>query len=79
MNRATWLQDRRMQKFLDVLGRWEAGKLSMMEAGELLGMSERQFRRYLGRYEKTGLRCGRSAAWQGVAQAGPLGGCPADA
>src|ERR1700745_2344667 len=55
MNRATWLQDRRMQKFLDVLGRWQAGELSMMEAGELLGMSERQFRRYRDRYEEDGL------------------------
>ena len=54
MNRAAWLQDRRMQKFLDVLSRWEAGELSMMEAGELLGMSERQFRRYRGRYEEDG-------------------------
>ena len=55
MNRATWLQDRRMQKFRDVLSRWEAGKLSMMEAGELLGVSERQFRRYRDRYEEDGL------------------------
>jgi transposase len=55
MNRAAWLQDRRMQKFCDVLGRWEAGQLSMMEAGELLGMSERQFRRYRDRYEEEGL------------------------
>src|SRR6266446_8770266 len=55
MNRATWLQDRRMQKFRDVLSRWEAGELSMMEAGELLGMSERQFRRYRERYEEEGV------------------------
>ena len=55
MNRTAWLQDRRMQKFLDVLSRWEAGELSMMEAGELLGMSERQFRRYRDRYEEDGL------------------------
>jgi transposase len=54
MNRTTWLQDRRMQKFRDVLGRWESGGLSMMEAGELLGMSERQFRRYRDRYEEAG-------------------------
>jgi transposase len=54
MNRAVWLQDRRMQKFRDVLSRWERGELSMMEAGELLGMSERQFRRYRGRYEEDG-------------------------
>jgi hypothetical protein len=28
-----------MQKFRDLLSRWEAGELSMMEAGELLGMT----------------------------------------
>lgn len=43
-----------MQKFRDVLSRWESGTLSMMEAGELLGMSERQFRRYRDRYEEEG-------------------------
>ena len=31
MNRATWLQDRRMLKFRDVLSRWERRELSMME------------------------------------------------
>jgi hypothetical protein len=55
MNRTTWLQDRRMQKFRDVLSRWESGELSMMDAGELLGISERQFRRYRDRYEEAGL------------------------
>jgi hypothetical protein len=55
MNRTAWLQDRRMKKFRDVLSRWEAGELSMLEAGELLGMSERQFRRYRDRYEEDGL------------------------
>jgi transposase len=55
MKRAAWLQDRRMQKFRDVLSRWESGGLSMMEAGELLGMSERQFRRYRHRYEEEGM------------------------
>ena len=55
MNRATWLQDRRMQKFRDVLSRWERKELSAMEAGELLGCSERQFRRYRTRYEEEGL------------------------
>lgn len=49
MKRTAWLQDRRMQKFRDV-----GGDLSMMEAGELLGMSERQFRRYRDRYEEAG-------------------------
>jgi transposase len=55
MNRTAWLQDRRMQKFRDVLSRWERGDLSMLEAGELLGMSERQFRRYRDRYEEDGV------------------------
>ena len=54
MNRTQWLQDRRMQKFRDVLSRWEQGALSMEEAGELLGMSERQFLRYRRRYEEEG-------------------------
>jgi transposase len=55
MNQATWLQDRRMQKFRDVLSRWERKELSAVEAGEVLGCSERQFRRYRHRYEEDGL------------------------
>jgi hypothetical protein len=43
-----------MLKFRDVLSRWERRELSMMEAGELLGMSERQFRRYRERFEEEG-------------------------
>lgn len=37
MRRTAWLQERRMQKFRDVLSRWDRGELSMLEAGELLG------------------------------------------
>ena len=55
MNQATWLQDRRMQKFKDVLRRWERRGLSAIEAGEMLGVSERQFRRYRHRYDEDGL------------------------
>jgi transposase len=55
MNRTAWLQDRRMQKFRDVLSRWERKELSALEAGEILGVSERQFRRYRRRYEEDGL------------------------
>lgn len=54
MNRTAWLQDRRMQKFRDVLSRWERRDLSMIEAAELLGMSERQFRRYRLRFDEEG-------------------------
>ena len=55
MNRTTWLQDRRMQKFRDVLSRWERKDLSAMKAAEILGVSERQVRRYRRRYEEEGL------------------------
>jgi len=55
MNRTRWLQDRRMQKFRDVLSRWERKELSALEAGELLGCSERQFRRYRHRVDEEGI------------------------
>ena len=55
MNRTAWLQDRRMQKFRDVLSRWERKDLSALEAAEILGVSERQFRRHRRRYEEQGL------------------------
>ncbi len=54
MNRTTWLQDRRMAKFVRVLSRWQGGEISAAEAGELLGCSERQFRRYRRRFEEEG-------------------------
>jgi transposase len=41
-------------KLRDVLSRWEADELSQLEAAELLGMSERTFRRWSGRYETEG-------------------------
>jgi hypothetical protein len=55
MNRTAWLQDRRMQKFRAVLSCWERTELSALEAGELLGCNERQFRRYRVRDEDDGL------------------------
>jgi Winged helix-turn helix len=54
MDRTTWLQHRRMQKFRDVLSRWERKVLSR-RLGRILGMSDRQFRRYRVRYEEEGL------------------------
>lgn len=62
MTGSDWREDRRMQKFRDVLSRWEAGRLSQLEAAELLGCGERQFRRYRNRYNEDGeegLRDGR--------------------
>ena len=54
MSRTGWLQERRMEKFDDVLGRFEAKRLSAMDAAELLGMSERTFRRYRRRWDEDG-------------------------
>ena len=62
MNRTAWLQDRRMQK------------LSMMKAAELLGMSERQFRRYRERFEEEGKRSDGPPSGQGFAEADRGGG-----
>jgi transposase len=54
MNRTTWLQERRMQRFRDVLSRWEKRELSALDASEILGCSERQFRRWRRRFEEAG-------------------------
>lgn len=55
MDRTTLPQDRRMSKFEDLLRRWHDGDLSGAEVGEMLGCSERQFRRWRRRYEEDGL------------------------
>ena len=54
MRRTEALQGVRMIKFLDILGRYEAAEFSQLEAAELLGMGERTFRRWRGRYEDEG-------------------------
>ena len=54
MSRTGWLQERRMEKFEDVLGRFDAKRLSAMHAAEFLGMSERTFRRYRRRWDEDG-------------------------
>jgi transposase len=43
-----------MTKFANVLKRWEHKELSAQEAGEILGCSERQFRRWRRRFEEDG-------------------------
>lgn len=42
-------------RFEEAYSGWNEGRLTQAEAGQLLGMSERSFRRYLGRYEAEGL------------------------
>ncbi len=51
MRRTEQLQGLRLMKFEDVYGRSYRGELSQSEAAEVLGMSERTFRRYRDRFE----------------------------
>jgi transposase len=54
MRRTEQLQGLRLMKFEDVYGRSYRGELSQSEAAEILGMSERTFRRYRERFEADG-------------------------
>lgn len=54
MDRAKVLQGLRMMKFEAMAERWEQGALSQAEAAEILGMSERNFRRWYGRWLEEG-------------------------
>ena len=54
MRRTEQLQGLRLMKFEDVYGRSYRGELSQCEAAEVLGMSERTFRRYRDRFEADG-------------------------
>jgi transposase len=54
MRRTEALQGVRMTMFLNLLNRWESAELNQEEAAELLGVSERTFRRWTRRYEEDG-------------------------
>src|ERR1700722_3530417 len=72
MRRTEALQGVRMAMFLNLLNRWESAELNQGEAAELLGVTERTFRRWT-RSSRAGGR-GRPPpppARQGVGQAGP--------
>ena len=68
MRRTEQLQGLRLMKFEEVYGRSFRGELSQLEASEVLGMSERTFRRWRDRYEAEGAeglydrRLGRASA-----------------
>jgi transposase len=68
MRRSEILEGVRMMKFRSVLGRWERHELSQIEAAEVLGIGERTFRRWCGRYREGGAaglldrRMGKAAA-----------------
>jgi transposase len=55
MRRPEVLQGLRRMKFEDIYGRWQERRLSQAEAAEILGMSERTFRRWRDRYDAEGL------------------------
>src|ERR1700736_623929 len=55
MDRARIHEGIRRMRFTDVLGRTERSELSHMEAAELLGISERTFRRWRDRHRESGL------------------------
>lgn len=54
MRRTEWLQETRRMRFEEAYGGWQSRKLTQEEAGRLLGVSERTFRRYVDRYEDEG-------------------------
>ena len=54
MRRAEILEGVRMLKLRDVLSRWQAKQISQLEAAELMGVSERAFRRWTRRFEEEG-------------------------
>ena len=56
MRRTEMLQGLRRMKFEDVYGRWQQRRLSQAEAAEILGMSERTFRRWRDRYQADGIK-----------------------
>jgi transposase len=55
MRRTEVLQGLRRMKFEEIYGRWQQRRLSQAEAAEILGMSERTFRRWRDRYQADGL------------------------
>ena len=68
MRHSEALQGVRMIKFRSVLDRYDANEFSQLEAAELLGVSERTFRRWCHRFEEAGdaglldRRLGRASA-----------------
>ena len=54
LSRTHLLREVRKMRFEEAYEGWQERRLTQEEAGRLLGMSERNFRRYAGRYEADG-------------------------
>src|SRR5450759_3735119 len=55
ISRARWLQETRKMRFEEAYAGWQGKRLTQQEAGQLLGVSERTFRRQIGRFETGGM------------------------
>ena len=55
MSRARWLQETKQMRFKEAYESYQCKRISQQEAALLLGVCDRTFRRYLCRYEESGL------------------------
>ena len=55
ISRTQLRRETRKMRFTEAYEGWQERRLTQEQAGELLGMSERNFRRYVVRYEAEGL------------------------
>jgi len=55
MRRAEMLQEIRKMRFEELYSGWNERRLTQAEAAQILGVSDRTFRRYVDRYEESGM------------------------
>ncbi len=55
MTRTKLLQKVRIMRFMELYDGWHKRRFTQSEAASILGVHERTFRRYIGRYEQEGI------------------------